>query len=257
MRPIVAELDCRTVESKSLGLAGVNPVLGAFMRRVILGFIVLAMTPATVFAAEASPLTWSAESGVVSDYRYRGLSLSDDGPAVQGGVTGSLTNGVYASVWASTIDEYGAGADGKGATVEVDYALGWAFEAAGVSIDAAVTRYTYPGGENVDFYELPLSASHGWSDWTVTLGGSYAPGQKALGHDDNRYVFAKLAWARPSAPVDVAVQVGREKGAFAPDGKWDWSASVSHRFSHLELGLALIDSDADAGALVASVTTSF
>uniref|UniRef100_B0SWN9 Porin domain-containing protein n=1 Tax=Caulobacter sp. (strain K31) TaxID=366602 RepID=B0SWN9_CAUSK len=227
------------------------------MRRVILGFIVLATTPATTIAAEASRLTWAAEVGAVSDYRYRGLSLSDGGPAAQGGVTASLANGAYASVWASTIDEYGAGADGKGATVEVDYALGWAFEAAGVSIDAAVTRYTYPGAENVAYFELPLSVSRGWSDWTATVGGSYAPSQKALDHDDNRYVFAKLAWARPSAPVDLAVQVGREKGAYAPEGKWDWSASVSHRFSNVELGLALIDSDADAGALVASVTTNF
>lgn len=226
------------------------------MRQIICGLMMLA-APAAAVAAEPAGLSWAGELGAVSDYRFRGLSLSDDRPAVQGGITGSLANGAYASVWASTIDEYGAGAAGKGATVEVDYALGWAFDADGVSVDAAVTRYTYPGGENVDFYELPISASRSWSDWTATLGGAYAPSQKALGHDDNGYVFAKLAWAKPSAPVDIAVQVGREKGAYAPDGKWDWSASVSHRFSNVELGLALIDSDADAGALVASVTAAF
>jgi uncharacterized protein (TIGR02001 family) len=226
------------------------------VRSVICGLVLLA-APATTMAAESTGLSVDGELGIVSDYRFRGLSLSDDRPAIQGGVTGSLSNGLYASVWGSTIDEYGAGADGKGATVEVDYTLGWAFEVSGLSVDAAVSRYTYPGGEDVAFFELPVSVSRGWNDWAATLGAAYAPAQKALGDDDNRYVFAKLAWARPSAPFDVAVQVGHESGAFAPGGKWDWSASVTRRIANVELGLGVVDSDADAGALVASVTSVF
>jgi uncharacterized protein (TIGR02001 family) len=226
------------------------------MRSMICGLVLLT-GPATAMAAEMAGPSVDGELAIVSDYRFRGLSLTDNGPAIQGGLTGSLSNGVYGSVWGSTIDEYGAGADGKGATVEVDYTLGWAFEISHVSVDAAVSRYTYPGGENVAFFELPVSVSRGWDDWSATLGGAYAPAQKALGHEDNRYVFAKLAWARPSAPFDVAVQVGHEAGAFAPGGKWDWSAGVTRRISNLEVGLSLVDSDVDAGALVASISAAF
>lgn len=226
------------------------------MRSVICGLIVLT-TPATAWAGEAAKLSLDGELGVVSDYRFRGLSLSDGKPAVQGGLTASLPNGLYASAWASTIDEYGERDDGRGATVEVDYTLGWAFEVAGMSVDAAVARYTYPGGQDVDFFELPVSMSRDWADWSGTLGLAYAPAQKALGHDDNSYVFARLAWAKPSSSFGVAVQVGRESGAFAPGGKWDWSAGVTRQFGKIELGLSLVDSDADAGALVASVTAGF
>jgi uncharacterized protein (TIGR02001 family) len=226
------------------------------MRSVICGLVMLA-APAMAMAAEPTGWSVDGELGIVSDYRFRGLSLSDKDPAVQAGVTGSSANGLYASVWGSTIDEYGAGADGKGATLEVDYTLGWAFEVSGVSVDAAVSRYTYPGGEDVAYFELPVSVSRDWNDWAATLGAAYAPSQKALGHGDNRYVFAKLAWARSSAPFDVAVQVGHESGAFAPGGKWDWSVGVTHRIANVELGLSLVDSDADAGALVASLTAAF
>jgi uncharacterized protein (TIGR02001 family) len=226
------------------------------MRSAICGLVLLA-TPATAMADKSGQLSVDGELGVVSDYRFRGLSLSDKDPAIQGGVTASSSNGLYASVWGSTIDEYGSGADGKGATVEIDYTLGWAFEAAGVSIDAAVSRYTYPGGENVAFFELPVSVSRSWNDWSATLGVAYAPAQKALGHEDNGYVFGELTWARPSAPFDITVQVGHESGAFAPGGKWDWSAGVSRKISNVELGLSLVDSDADAGALVGSLTAAF
>jgi uncharacterized protein (TIGR02001 family) len=226
------------------------------MRSLICGLIVL-MAPATAMAAEPAGLSLDGELSVVSDYRYRGLSLSDDRAAVQSGLTASLSNGLYASAWGSTIDEYGAGADGKGATLEVDYTLGWAFEVSGLSVDAAVSRYTYPSGEDVAFFELPVSVSRGWNDWSATVGVAYAPAQKALGDKDNGYVFAALSWARPSAPFEVAVQVGHESGAFAPGGKWDWSAGVSRKISNVELGLSLVDSDADAGALVASLTAAF
>ena len=66
------------------------------------------------------------EVGVVSDYRFRGLTLTGKDPALQAGLTVSLANGAYSNIWASTIDEYGAGPDGKGAIFEMDGTLGWA-----------------------------------------------------------------------------------------------------------------------------------
>jgi len=54
----------------------------------------------TAPAAEASPITYNI--GVVSDYRYRGLTQSKFKPALQGGV--DYANGpIYVGTWASTI----------------------------------------------------------------------------------------------------------------------------------------------------------
>jgi uncharacterized protein (TIGR02001 family) len=182
--------------------------------RELIGGLILAAAPLGAFAAEPKDVSLDYEIGVVSDYRYRGLSLSDKQPAIQGGVTGSTPNGLYGSVWASTIDEYGAGADGKGATVELDYALGWAGSVAGFDIDAAVTRYTYPGGEDVAFFETPITVSRTWGAWTTMVGGAYAPRQKALGTEGDAYAFAGLEWA--PGPLTLGVQAATRAGPSRP-----------------------------------------
>lgn len=210
------------------------------------------------FAAEEdAPLTLEFELGVVSDYRFRGLSLSNEEAALQGGVTASLANGAYGYVWASTIDEYGAGADGKGATVEVDFVLGWAGSVAGFDVDASAQLYAYPGGSDVNYVEFPVSVSRAAGDWRWSLGAAYAPAQRALGHDDNSYGWAAIAWE--GAPLQVQLRAGYEDGAYAPGGKWDWSAGVSRAFGPVVAGVAYVDSDdpANAAGIVASLTATF
>ena len=219
--------------------------------------LILAITPLAAFAGESPAVSLESELGVVSDYRYRGLSLSDERPALQGGVTAFLASGLYGSVWASTIDEYGAGADGKGAMVELDYALGWAFAADGLDVDVAVTRYTYPGGEDVAYFEFPVTVARRWNAWTATVGGSYAPRQTALGSEDDTYGFGQLEWSPSSSPISLAVQAGYETGAFAPGGKWDWSALASRQFGPITAELAFVDSDRAGGGVVAGVKAAF
>jgi uncharacterized protein (TIGR02001 family) len=48
--------------------------------------------------------TLSYNIGVVTDYRYRGLSQSRNRPALQGGVDFAHKSGFYLGTWASTID---------------------------------------------------------------------------------------------------------------------------------------------------------
>lgn len=223
----------------------------------LLGGLMLAAAPFAALAAEPAAISLDHEVGVVSDYRYRGLSLSDERSALQGGVVASVSNGLYGSVWASTIDEYGAGGDGKGATVEVDYALGWASAVAGLDVDFAVTRYTYPGGEDVSYFEFPVTVAKSWNAWTATVGGSYAPRQKALGTEGDGYGFGRLEWSPSSGPVTLAVQAGYESGAFAPGGKWDWSVSAARQFGALTAELGFVDSDRAGNRLVAGLKAAF
>jgi uncharacterized protein (TIGR02001 family) len=48
----------------------------------------------------------SGSVGVVSDYRYRGYSLSDDKPALQGDIEWAASDGFYAGLFASTARVY-------------------------------------------------------------------------------------------------------------------------------------------------------
>jgi uncharacterized protein (TIGR02001 family) len=60
-------------------------------------------TPAAPAAPEPD-YTLSYNVGVVTDYRYRGISQSRKRPALQGGIDYANKNGFYLGTWASTIN---------------------------------------------------------------------------------------------------------------------------------------------------------
>ena len=223
---------------------------------VALGLVCLAW-PACPAWAQTSDWSLTGTAGVVSDYRYRGYSLSDEQPAVQGGLTAGHASGFYGDVFVSTIDEYGVGLDGDGAEVEVTATLGWAGQVEGFEIDVAAAAYRYPDGDDVNYVEFPLQIGRtdeavGWA-----VGVAFAPAQTALGDEDNRYGWMSLTYAPSSWPVTFTSGVGYEDGAFAPDGKTDWSIGVARELGRLSLGLSWIDSDADNGQAVATVFVNF
>lgn len=203
-------------------------------------------------AEEESAVSLEGEIGVVSDYRYRGYSLSDEEPAIQGGLTLSLAGGFYAGVWGSSIADY-AGAD-----IEVDLMAGVAFSAGGLDWDVGVIRYSYPDGVDVDYWEIPVSASKTWGAFTGTASFQYVPEQDNTGNEDNRYFSLGGDYAPESWPVSVNFSVGHEDGAFA-DGKLDWSAGVAKEFGPVTFSLTYADSDGPGaeGVVVAGLLASF
>ena len=96
------------------------------------GFAAAFVTLSASHAAEplieekAIPGEFSANVGLFSEYYFRGISQTDDAPALQGGLDWYATVdegnglGVYLGVWGSNVDfNEAAGIDG--ATVEIDY----------------------------------------------------------------------------------------------------------------------------------------
>ena len=93
------------------------------MKPVKLGLavaFVLAAMPLVSFAQEAevveeaeSPISWSVAA--TSDYVFRGASQTDEGPALQAGLTYTAPAGFYVGAWASNVD-FGSG----GPNVELD-----------------------------------------------------------------------------------------------------------------------------------------
>jgi uncharacterized protein (TIGR02001 family) len=209
-------------------------------------------------AVHAQPWRFSGEAAVVTDYRYRGYSLSDEQPALQGGLTLSHDNGVYVGVWGSTIDEYGLDDQGEGASVELDFLAGRTFAVAGFDWDVGLAAYTYPGGRDVDYVEVPVSVSRTVGDFTGTLGLAYAPEQDGLGGEDNTYVYVGGNLAPESWPVALDATLGWEDGAFG-DRKLDWSLSVARTFGPAALALRYVDSDAEDtdAAVVGALSFAF
>lgn len=122
------------------------------MRKTLIATALLSALGASSAAiaadAPASPHTIGYNVGLASEYSYRGISQSDNDPALSGGIDYSHASGLYLGTWVSTIswlEDAGVYADSK---VEVDLYGGFKFEVApDLVVDLGVLRYEYPGDE--------------------------------------------------------------------------------------------------------------
>ena len=88
----------------------------------VIGLSALALSSA-VFAQTKAPepdYTLSYNAGVVTEYRYRGISQSGKKPALQGGVDFAHKDGAYLGLWASTISWIKDSGPGLKGPVEAD-----------------------------------------------------------------------------------------------------------------------------------------
>jgi len=112
--------------------------------------------------AAAPESTLSFNAGVVSDYRYRGISQSRLKPAVQGGVDYADKSGFYVGAWASSIKWIkDAGGD---ASTELDLYGGYKGAVGDVAYDVGFLRYEYPSNK------LAVSANTNEVYGAVTMG---------------------------------------------------------------------------------------
>lgn len=176
----------------------------------------------------------SGNVGVVSDYRFRGLSLSDKDPAIQGGIDITHKSGFFIGTWASSIADYG------GSNVEWDVYGGYSGQAAGLDFSVTALGYLYPGGSNVDYFELKGTVGKTIGPATVDLEVSWVPDQQNF-PGDNVYVSAGAEVGIPNTPVTVKGRVGRETGGY--DEKWDWELGASYTFGSLTASLGYVDSN--------------
>ena len=199
----------------------------------------------------------SANLSVVSDYRFRGLSLSDRDPAVQGGLDASHTSGFFLGTWASTV------ADTGGSNVEIDLYGGYANAVAGVDYSVMAVGYVYPGGEGVNYYEFFGNAERTVGAATVKLELAYIPEQDNFS-DSNFYVSTGADVELPRTPFVLNVGFGRESSVGFR--KWDWLAGLSWSYDFLTLSAAYVDTtygdEMEAGRLgragaVVSLTADF
>ena len=86
-----------------------------------------ALSASTAVAQEAPPavqpaLKISGSATLVSRYRFRGIGLSDEHPALQAAINLNHESGLYAGVWSSSLDGFG---ELGGSNIEVDLTGGF------------------------------------------------------------------------------------------------------------------------------------
>lgn len=225
----------------------------------------------TTDTSPPAPIHVSGSAAIVSDYRFRGVSQSDDHPAVQAGITIAHESGLYVGTWASNLAGWGTFG---GANMELDLIGGYktAIGSTG-TIDVGLTWYVYPGGaDKTDYAEPYVKLSGIAGPAALTAGVAYAPKQQAIGKwynngasaaagvydhpgakDDNLYVWGDGAVALPGTPLTAKAHIGHSWGqdglgpnatAVTPTGSyWDWSLGADTSYRNLTLGLAWVDTD--------------
>ncbi|MGY6531706.1 TorF family putative porin [Glycocaulis sp.] len=194
----------------------------------------------TAPAAHADELVIEANVALVSDYRFRGVSLSDKDPAIQGGFDLTLPGGFYVGTWASSIEPVGS------SELELDLYAGFGFEAGGAEFDIGVLVYTYPGASDSHYWEVYGSAGFETGLLESTFGFAYAPDQDSIGGEDNLYLYYEGAFPLGDTGLSLVGGLGYETGAFGDldgdgDDKWDWRLGLAWSALGVDFELAYID----------------
>lgn len=186
---------------------------------------------------EAGPITLVGGVALVSDYRFRGVSLTDKDFAVQPYLTVKHESGLYAGVWASNLSE-NAGDD-----LEVDLYAGFS-GGEELTYDIGATYYVYPGVSSFNYLEVTGKLGSTIGPATVGVQLSYVPEQDNTGDNDNIYYATNAAIAIPNTPITLTGSIGIEDGAFtAGDEKVDWSLGATASSNGFTAGVAYVDTN--------------
>lgn len=225
--------------------------------------LLMAATATPAFAQDEQaegPITISGGITLISDYRFRGVSLSGEDFAVQPTLTVSHESGFYAGVWGSNLDDtplYGE--------VEVDLYVGYNTAIAeGTTLDASLIYYWYPDGNNLagasDYLESIFKLSHDIGPVTASGTVGYSWSQAGLGNSDNIYLGLGLSSAIPGTPITLVASGGYTDGALGLLGSGgnylDWSLGADVAVGPATLGVRYVDTDIEKTG-VKAIDTNF
>jgi uncharacterized protein (TIGR02001 family) len=141
--------------------------------------IAIAQTAPAAPAAAPSPVTGNMT--IASDYRFRGISQTYRGPAIQGGIDYAHDSGFYIGNWNSSVN-WLAGND-----IESDIYGGYKFKAGVFDLDFGALSYIYPGNARGNTTELYGAAT--WADEAIgafTLKYSHTVSKDYFNYAGNR-----------------------------------------------------------------------
>lgn len=228
-------------------LTSIRGVLAA----TLLASTALAATPA--FADETDPpsaITVSGSATVASQYRFRGISQSDNRPVIQGAITVSHESGFYISTWGSSATDRVAGpadftTNGFLSPVyiggsEIDVYGGWTKDLGGVKVDVGGYGYIYPGLPTANYYEVYGSVAGTIGPVNAKVGIYYAPDQTNV-VSDNVYLYSDLSVGIPGTPITLNGHVGYTDGGFAYAKNYvDYSVGASVSWNMLTLSASVV-----------------
>ncbi len=194
-----------------------------------------------------------------NDYVFRGISLTNEHPALQGSLEWDHPSGFKAGVWGSNIDL-------PGDHLELDWYGGYSGSIDKFSYSATIVYYTYPyDGSSDEYWEGIVQGGYDFGFMSADVGVGYSPKQSNLGHDDATWVYGDVSVPLPvsgSFSPYLFAHLGYQDTAFHTSGYWEWNGGVGFSLAGLDLKAMYIDTDEKANTLmnarfVVSVGKSF
>lgn len=194
----------------------------------------------------------TANAGLFTDYRWRGISQTARKPAFQGGFDFNHKSGFYLGNWNSNVDANFF----NGANLEMDFYGGFKGSFDAFTYDVGVLYYFYPGsgaGNTFDVDHTELYIAGGWGP--VTLKYSYGVSD-FFGITDTKgayYLDGTVTWPLTkelSLVGHVGYQGNLKNGAritefdgSVRDSWTDWKLGVVYDLKGWMLGASYIDTN--------------
>lgn len=210
---------------------------------------------ATMIGAGAAHAEVTANVSLTTDYVFRGVSLSDNGPAIQGGADWSNEQ-FYVGTWGSSLS------DG----MELDLYAGFTPTTGPVTWDLGVIGYFYPGadddGAEFDYYELMASGAinateklaFGAGIWYS--GDNYGATGEATYYEINGSYAVSDALSFDAAYGNQTIEDpdGPLTNLVGEDDYNTWNIGGTYAFHGFSLDLRYHDTDIDAGSDIENYT---
>lgn len=188
-------------------------------------------TLALAITAMSAQAEITGNAGLVSDYRFRGISQTQGGAALQGGVDYAHKSGFYIGNWNSSVssDIYT-----NGAGLESDIYGGYKAKFGGVTLDVGALSYKYSGAKAFNTDEVYAGAGIGPVSAKVshTYSSKYFNTANAKGTK-----YYEVNFAQAISKVTVVAHAGRTDVANQTNGDYnDYNAGVVVAVGGFDLG---------------------
>ena len=232
------------------------------MHKRTIAAAVLAALPllaAGTAAAADSPLT--ANVALTTDYAYRGISQTDQKPAVQGGFDYAHASGLYAGVWGSNVSWLrDAETDSSsGNSLELDIYGGYKTTLGPIGLDVGVLQYYYPGryrsGWKADTGLKSPQTLEGyvgltWEFLTFKYSHAFTNLFGTPDSENSKYLDLTAAYDIVEG-LTLNAHFGRQYISGPADSYNDWKVGLTKAIGGVNVGLHYVDTDIDRSVKVA------
>jgi uncharacterized protein (TIGR02001 family) len=193
--------------------------------------------------AVAGDHSLSANIAMTTDYRFRGVSQTDGGPAIQGGFDyAHEPTGIYAGVWGSNVDSSDDGY--AAASMELDVYIGWAKSWDAFSLDLSALRYNYPNTDVSDNNTNEFALNLGYDFGMASVSGTATYSPDWYGTDSYNYYALGMEIPLPN-DFSLYGNYGWNKFDDSSADYNDWSIGVAVEYGGFGFDLAYVDTDID------------